>query len=255
MERASRTLWGAALVASCLTAWPLAARAQGGPPLETDDPGTPGNRRWEVNTALTLERTSRGTFYEAPLGDANYGLGNRVQLKIEVPFRLIDERGSSTRAGLGNPLLGMKWRFLEDSTSHLAVCTYPQLELRNPLGSAVRDAEEDRTTLLLPLELATGWWILGVDVEVGYRLVQHTSDELIYGLALGSELSNTLELLSECNGVSARSLDSSEVVCQLGAREALGHHFSILGAVGTAVIGDPAERPKLHIYLGLQSRW
>ena len=30
--------------------------AQGGPPLLTDDPDTPGNRHWEINTAYTVER-------------------------------------------------------------------------------------------------------------------------------------------------------------------------------------------------------
>jgi len=30
---------------------PLASWAQGGPPLVTDDPDTPGNGRWEINVA------------------------------------------------------------------------------------------------------------------------------------------------------------------------------------------------------------
>ena len=59
------------------------ALAQGGPPMRTDDPGTLGNRNWEVNFASTLEsgRTERVT--EAPLFDMNYGLCDRLQLKLE----------------------------------------------------------------------------------------------------------------------------------------------------------------------------
>ena len=49
------------------------ARAQGGPPLVTDDPGTPGAGKWEVNVAFTMDRTSDSGLYGAPLVDMNYG--------------------------------------------------------------------------------------------------------------------------------------------------------------------------------------
>src|SRR5215213_4986585 len=91
------------------------AQAQGGPPLMTDDPGTPGNRHWEVNLAATVEHTANASLYEAPLGDVNYGLGERIQLKLELP--LLVENSTGTRTGLGNPVVGVKWRFLEDSSS------------------------------------------------------------------------------------------------------------------------------------------
>src|SRR3954464_8962280 len=77
------------------------AQAQGGPPLLTADPGTPGNRHWEVNLAVTVEHTPGASLYEAPLVDANYGLGERIQLKLEM--LLLIESSSATRTGLGNP--------------------------------------------------------------------------------------------------------------------------------------------------------
>jgi hypothetical protein len=43
------------------------AQAQGGPPLETDGPGTPGSRHWEMNLAITVERNSEGTVCKASL--------------------------------------------------------------------------------------------------------------------------------------------------------------------------------------------
>jgi hypothetical protein len=33
---------------------PLSAFAQGGPPMVTDDPGTPGDGHWEINIASLL---------------------------------------------------------------------------------------------------------------------------------------------------------------------------------------------------------
>ena len=42
------------------------ARAQGGPPLITDDPGTPGQRNWEINVGAVIVQEGDGTIYQAP---------------------------------------------------------------------------------------------------------------------------------------------------------------------------------------------
>ena len=75
-----------ARIALCIwVTLPLAA--QGGPPLRTDDPGTPGNRNWEINVASTQFWSKSAREFESPLLDINYGLGDRIQLKYEVPYR------------------------------------------------------------------------------------------------------------------------------------------------------------------------
>jgi hypothetical protein len=60
------------------------AFSQGGPPLQTDDPGTPGNEDWEINIGYTIARTPQIHQYEAPVVDINYGLGSRIQLKYQT---------------------------------------------------------------------------------------------------------------------------------------------------------------------------
>src|SRR3954454_19296239 len=76
---------------------PAAAHAQGGPPLITDDPGTPGDGKWEIELSFTAEKTHRKTTYEAPLLDFNYGWGDRIQLKYEVPLLVLNEKGEGTK--------------------------------------------------------------------------------------------------------------------------------------------------------------
>src|SRR5438067_1001366 len=99
-------------VAACIFLFaPLWAGAQGGPPLLTDDPITPGDRHWEVNIALTAEHFRGERSYGAPLLDLNYGLGERIQLKWEVPWLMVQTPGAGTRSGLGDSKLGVKWRF------------------------------------------------------------------------------------------------------------------------------------------------
>ncbi len=41
-----------------------AAFAQGGPPLITDDPGTPRDSNWEINVAFTLVKRKIGREYD-----------------------------------------------------------------------------------------------------------------------------------------------------------------------------------------------
>ncbi len=104
--------------------WALSARAQGGPPFRTDDPDTPGNRHWEINVGFLGDRNPGTGAYQIPDLDINYGLGDRLQLKYELPIALEETRPASASlaapatygrviGGLGESLLGIKWRFFE----------------------------------------------------------------------------------------------------------------------------------------------
>jgi hypothetical protein len=63
-----------------------AAHAQGGPPFITDDPGTPGNHHWEINFGWIGNHNPGQSYYEIPDVDINYGWGDRIQLKYELPL-------------------------------------------------------------------------------------------------------------------------------------------------------------------------
>jgi hypothetical protein len=246
-----RVIWGSIFLVLSVCLCPTAAEAQGGPPLETDDPGTPGNGRWELNTALTLERTAAGSSYEVPVADLNRGVGERIQLNLELP--LVLERGAERTLGLGNPGVAVKWRFIETAGSSLGISAYPRLEFQSPVLRA-RGAD-DEGGVLLPVEVAAAWETLGVNTELGYRIVWGGVDELIYRLALGYQQSRTLELLSECSGTSLAQGSATELVCQAGARKDLTPSLTLLASIGTAVAGNTGLRTDLRMYLGLQSRW
>jgi hypothetical protein len=101
-----------------------AAHAQGGPPFRTDDPDTPGNKHWEINFGWIGERNPAAGAYQVPDFDINYGLGDRIQLKYELPIAIeetLPQPASPGQpavygqviGGLGESLLGVKWRFYE----------------------------------------------------------------------------------------------------------------------------------------------
>ncbi len=132
----------------CLTAGPAFA----GPPLLTDDPDTPGDKHWEINTAFTLDKRNSSTTMETPILDLNYGVGDNIQLKYEVPMLVRHEQGIGTQGGLGNSLVGVKWRFLDEDKFGINMSSYPQLEFNPPTTSADRGLVDRGANLLLPVE-------------------------------------------------------------------------------------------------------
>src|SRR5258706_6941252 len=84
--------------------------AQGGPPLLTDDPDTPGPRHWEINLSLLREWSRHSRLSEIPRLDVNYGVGRRFQLKVEAPYLAKEEDRAHAVNGPGDMVAGVKWR-------------------------------------------------------------------------------------------------------------------------------------------------
>jgi hypothetical protein len=119
-----RSLWLNAIFLALAVLLTTQAHAQGGPPFRTDDPETPGNRHWEINFGWIGDRNPAAGAYQVPDFDINYGLGDCIQLKYEIPIAIEEIRPQpatstapavpgSVISGLGESLLGIKWRFYE----------------------------------------------------------------------------------------------------------------------------------------------
>src|SRR6266487_1583012 len=117
--------WFAGMVIAFLI---TSGSADAGPPFVTDDPEPPPPGGWEVNVPFILERAPGKTEMDAPLFDLNYGLPN-IQLKLEFPIEIAHEDSNGTAAGLGDMLLGVKWRFFNNEKSQLQIGMYSQLLL------------------------------------------------------------------------------------------------------------------------------
>lgn len=245
--------WGVVVLALApLAAAPPVVRAQGGPPLFTDDPGTPGNKQWEINFGFTFEHSRTATLFETPLVDFNYGLGDHIQLKYEVPWVLLDPRAERVSSGAGNSLLGVKWRFVDEDRRGVSISIYPQLEFNNSSSSADRGLVEEGVHFLLPAEVARrlGW--VDINGELGYQFREHARDEVIYGLAFGHEVRKRLELLGEIHGTLQRSFGEDELLFDIGGRWRLDHKMVVLFTLGRFVRGVPGDTPTFLGYLGMQ---
>jgi hypothetical protein len=227
------------------------AAAQGGPPMLTDDPDTPGNRRWEINIAGMGEDAASQRSASLPHVDVNYGLGERLQLKYETGWSNVRPSQEDWVSGLDNALIGVKWRFVDDEDSGLKASVYPQYEFQNGTDSVERGAAEPGPNFLLPVEVSRSFGAVTLVGEVSYQFIHADEDEWIYGLLAAFQASDDLELLAELHGTTSTNFSNWDPVLDLGLRRKLGERFTLLASVGTGLNDDP-ERTRLVAYVGVQ---
>ena len=240
------------LSAVCVAALPQRIVAQGGPPLLTDDPETPGNGHWEINVAWTLSQKQNERLFAIPLIDINYGFGQHIQLKAEVPWLVLQERRGGTQSGTGSANLGVKWRFLDKYRHGFAMSTYPQLEIRTSASSVRRGLIEQGGELLLPVEISRELGPVTINGEVGYQVVQREKDEVLYGLVVGGEVNKHLELVGEIHGTAKRNFAGNELIFNVGGRFRMSKHYTLLFSTGRSLRRTATRQPTLLAYVGYQ---
>lgn len=237
------------IVAGCLFASVVRiAEADGGPPMLTDDPGTPGDGRWEINIAWTAQRSTRERYDEAPLVDVNYGVGDRLQLKFEMPW--VVETGRHTD-GFGDALAGVKWRFFDQGGQGWQVSTYPQVEFLPSALHAARDAQAG-VAYLLPVEVQRDFGAFDAGFEVGRtRSPSRDQDGWIAGIDAGYKMSDRIEWIGELHDEGVDG-DGHAMVFNVGARATLSERITLLASLGTDIDNTSGPRDRVLSYLGLQ---
>ena len=266
--------------------------AQAGPPFRTDDPETPGNQHWEINVGFLGDRSPADGDYEVPDLDMNYGLGDRIQLKYELPIAVHEDRaGGLVHAtsgqggaaadsaagrvvgGLGESLLGIKYRFYEHKADSLAdqpeapepnfsVSTYPQLSLNNPTRAVPRQVVAAGPQFLLPLEINARLGPFRLDGEAGYWFTnRHVPQAWIRGFILGHEFTPATELYLEiydqqdANRVDGQAKER-EATLGAGGRQAVNRRKSVVALfmAGRSFQGvsTTSVQPSWLAYLGIQ---
>jgi len=238
-------------VVPCLCPVP-SSFAQGGPPMLTDDPGTPGSGAWEINFAYVEQRNSPERLRSFPHVDFNYGLGENIQLKYETGWVFTDApEGSGVKSGLDDSLLGLKWRFLDQERGGFDMSVYPQLQVENPTGSVARGNAEPGPNLVLPLEVGYDFGKTKLIGELGYQYFRTQDNEWVVGLLGALKVSDSLELMAEVRRFSDKLLNRGDVVGNLGLRRVLSPKVKLLASVGTGLTNNQ-DTPTLIAYLGVQ---
>ncbi len=247
------------------------ASAQGGPPFITDDPGTPGNRHWEINFGWIANHNPGQSYYEIPDVDLNYGWGDRIQLKYELSLAAATDPNNSTGVDLGESYPGIKWRYFEyhrpgqpktDENLLFSLGTYPQVMINNPTNSAQRGIVQPGPQYYLPIEATAqlGW--LALNGEVGRWIGnKNAPDQWGRGLIAGHQFNDRTELYAELYDLQAidRIGDQPKqrsFTLDIGGRQSIGNsgHLRLLFMGGRAiqrVTRDNGE-PSWLAYVGLQ---
>jgi hypothetical protein len=239
-------------VLACFFADILAAHAQGGPPMLTDDPGTPGNGQWEINTAYLEDRTSLVRERSFPHIDLNYGLGDHIQLKYETGYLFVSGPGTDgVKHDFDDSLLGIKWRFLDQGKAGVDMSVYPQLDLVNSNPSVRRGVAEPGPNLLLPIEVAHAFGSFTLVSEIGYQYWSEQPNEWVAGLLGAIEVTKQLELMAELRSISEHFLSGGDLIVNVGLRREIVGHLKLLAAAGTG-LRSGADTTRFVGYLGFQ---
>ncbi len=229
------------------------AMAQGGPPLITDDPGTPGNKHWEVNIAFTETKLPGGTIYELPHLDLNYGYGDNIQLKLEGPLTIFNGTDTSF-TGLGYTNWGVKWRFQDDSKTRPALSTYPQIIFVGNQNLARLGAIDPGTDLFLPMEIMKSFGAFQLDGEAGVLFRQYAPTQYETGICGEYDIKKGLALLGEVHLISFTDWGQDQLVWNLGFKQDLSEDQSLIVSAGRGFGVSTDDSPAFLLYAGIQIR-
>lgn len=222
-----------------------------GPPLETDDPGTPGDENWEINFASTLEQRARVWEFK-PLLDVNYGWGERLQIKLRPRAVVLDTEDQGARAGAGNIQLGVKWRFLDEHKQGVAMSIYPQVDFNPPGRSVERGLVDEGHQFFLPVQLARTFGKTFVYFEAGYNWHEQGDDDFVFGLAAEYSLTDSLKLVGEFRNGATRNFDEHELFFNAGLKWKLHENWTLLASAGRTLHEAQDDDAAVFSYFGLQ---
>ncbi len=145
-EGSSRTILP--LVSFLLAVAPM---AHAGPPFVTDDPEPVEYRHWEVYLASQTMHTPDDTSGTLPHVEVNYGLVPNLQVHLIAPEAFDSPAGAPRQFGYGNTELGIKYRFLAESSSSPEIAVFPLVEV--PTGDRSKGLSDGHTQVFLPVWL------------------------------------------------------------------------------------------------------
>ena len=234
-----------------------ASSAFAGPPFQTDDPDPVPYRHFETYAFELSDGThAGGTTLEFPAWELNWGAIPNVQLHIVVPMATIfSPAGGPVNFGISDTELGVKYRFIKETSKRPEIGIFPFLEL--PTGNASRGLGVGRTWYRLPLWVQKSWgpW---TSYGGGGAVVVHAPGYKSYGFAgllLQRNITKKLILGTEVYGHGAQGPAAtsarSSTMADVGGYYTIHDGFQLLFAAGHSFVGQG----ETYTYLALYWTW
>jgi hypothetical protein len=233
----------------------MAARsmhAQGGPPMITDDPGTPGPGKFEINLAIAFERRPSEVAFDAPAIDINYGVGENIQLTLQTAPVILKRSDHGAIGGLGGTEAALKWRFLDEEKTGFDVSMFPRVVFNIVQSSVRRGLSEDGTRVQLPFQVAKKFGVVSFDFEWGALGSTVGRSEWLYGIVGGVDVTKSTLLVAELHGTAPISFDRDVLAVNVGIRQKLTEHAIFIASLGHEVRVPDDEELALIGYCGIQ---
>src|SRR6185312_12795775 len=227
------------------------ALGQGGPPMITDDPGTPGNGKWENNFAIAFEHRPGETGYDVPAIDLNYGVGNHIQLTLQTAPRVLQRSDRGLIGGLGETEAAVKWRFFDEETSGFDMSMFPRVIFNVAQSSVRRGLVEDGTRFQIPFQAAKAFGRLHVDAEFGPRASTVGRSEWLYGIVCGFDLAKPTMLMAELRDESRMNFSRDVLTLNFGLRHEFTENYILIVSMGHE-LRSPDQPTALIGYFGMQ---
>lgn len=109
--------------------FPGAFDAWAGPPFVTDDPEPVEFRHWELYIASAYDNGGGVTTGTAPHIEVNYGAARDTQVHLIAPLAYTEPPGIPSRYGPGDVELGVKYRFVHETSCYPQAGVFPLVEL------------------------------------------------------------------------------------------------------------------------------
>jgi len=220
-----------------------------GPPFVTDDPDPVEYQHWEYYSSVQLAHDHGGWSGALPAMELNYGAVPNLQLHVQVALAFDAPTGESTHFGFGDTEVGIKYRFLKETSYLPEVAIFPVLELptgNRALGFATREVDAflpiwaqktigKWTTYggggywINPGAGNRNWWMVGWLIQ--RQITEH--------FAFGTEIFH--EWPQEVGG-------PSDTIVNAGGIWDLNEHFHLLFSAGHSIQGPSST----IVYAGFQ---
>jgi hypothetical protein len=217
----------------------------------TDDPGTPGNGKWENNFAIIFEHRSDETSYDLPQLDLNYGVGEHIQLTLQTAPALLKRDGHGAIGGLGGTEAAVKWRMLDEETSGFDLSTFPRIIFNITQSSVRRGLAEDGTRFQIPFEIAKKFGPWHADAEFGPLVSTVGRSEWLYGIVGGFEATKTTMIMAELHGTSRTNFTEDSLTVNVGLRQDLTETRILIVSLGHE-LRSPEDSLAFIGYFGMQ---
>ncbi|MDE1974763.1 MAG: hypothetical protein KGI48_16425 [Hyphomicrobiales bacterium] len=241
----------------------FAAKAEAGPPFQTDDPEPVPYQHFEFYTFSNGIAVRGDTQGEAPAFEYNYGIVPNGQIHIIAPLSFDSPAGAASQYGIGDTELGFKYRFVnEDKDGALPMIgVYPLIEL--PTGDAARGLGAGYVRAYFPLWIQKsfgdwttygggGYWINHGDGTAdrdywffGWLLQRQVTRQL----AIGGEIFHQTSTVAF--GASNPAFTKPTTGFNIGAIYDFDEHNHLLVSLGTGLQNGP-DTNVFSWYLGYQ---